>query len=154
MSTLYINTHMLTQTTNYDKDFIMVNYKQTERTQRIDKLPNRLYKFWHYLRTIGSHKDNFLIVSRERVCYDLAIKDTTLTDYIVGTQSYNHMWEDVGGFLHFGTVYGGNLLIIYSQINVDEDGFEFKIDRLKGSMLDLTAKYKKEQDAKRLEALG
>lgn len=129
------------------------NYKQTERTQRIDKLPNRLYKFWHYLRSIATHKDNFIIVSRERICYDLEIKDTTLTDYIVGTQTYEHMWSTLGGFLHFSTIYGGNVLVIYNQINKNEEGFKFKTDRIRGSMLDTTDKYRRDTDAKRAKQL-
>lgn len=129
------------------------NYRHTDRTQRIDKLPNRLYKFWHYLRSIATHKDNFIIVSRERICYDLDIKDTTLTDYVVGTQAYAHMWQTLGGFMHFATIYGGNILVIYNQINVKEYGFNFKTDRIRGSMLDTTDKYRRDTDAKRAKQL-
>ena len=117
-------------------------------TKRPDKLPNRIARFWLYLNSCRSNKDHYIIISRERACYDLQIKDVTLTDYINGTSNYKHLWQRNGGFFNFSTLYGGNLMVVFAGYKKTKDGDIVAVsDRIRGSLLELTPSYKKKQES-------
>ena len=115
----------------------------TRSGTRIDKVPNRLLKFWFYLNKQQSNKDAFIIISREKICQDLQIKDATLADYVSGTFNFRHMWQIEGGFQNFSTIYGGNIMVIFYGLREDNDGnLHPKHDRLRGSILEFIDKSK------------
>ena len=117
-------------------------------TKRPDQLPNRIARFWLYLNSQRSNKDFYLMISRERVLFDLNIKDSTLQDWINGTNNYKHMWTTQGGFINFSTLYGGNILIVFAGYSNDRSGtLQPRFDRMRGSILELTPKMIKAREA-------
>ena len=108
----------------------------TRSGTRIDKIPNRLLKFWFYLNKQQSNKDAFIIISREKICQDLDIKDCTLADYVSGTFNFQHLWEKEGNFQSFSTIYGGNIMVIFFGLKEKDGHLQQKFNRLRGSLLD------------------
>ena len=129
--------------TNYE------DFSVTPRsTKRPDQLPNRIARFWLYLNSQRSNKDFYLMISRERVLFDLNIKDSTLQDWINGTNNYKHMWSTQGGFINFSTLYGGNILVVFAGYSNDRSGnLQPRFDRMRGSILELTPKMVKAREA-------
>ena len=117
-------------------------------TKRPDQLPNRIARFWLYLNSQRSNKDFYLMISRERVLFDLNIKDSTLQDWINGTNNYKHMWSTQGGFINFSTLYGGNILVVFAgYANNREGNLTPRLDRMRGSILELTDKMIKARES-------
>ena len=117
-------------------------------TKRPDQLPNRIARFWLYLNSQRSNKDFFLMISRDRVLFDLNIKDSTLQDWINGTNNYKHMWLVQGGFINFSTLYGGNILVVFAgYANNREGNLTPRLDRMRGSILELTDKMVKARES-------
>ena len=117
-------------------------------TKRPDQLPNRIARFWLYLNSQRSNKDFYLMISRDRVLFDLNIKDSTLQDWINGTNNYKHMWSTQGGFINFSTLYGGNILVVFAGYSNDRSGnLQPRFDRMRGSILELTPKMVKAREA-------
>ena len=88
------------------------------------------------------------MISRDRVLFDLNIKDSTLQDWINGTNNYKHMWTTQGGFINFSTLYGGNILIVFAGYSNDRSGtLQPRFDRMRGSILELTPKMIKAREA-------
>ena len=102
----------------------------------IDKVPNRHSKSWFYLNKQVSNKDAFIIISREKICQDLDIKDCTLADYVSGTFNFQHLWEKEGNFQSFSTIYGGNIMVIFFGLKEKDGHLQQKFNRLRGSLLD------------------
>ena len=130
-------------TTNYE------DFSVTPRsTKRPDQLPNRIARFWLYLNSQRSNKDYYLMISRDRVLFDLNIKDSTLQDWINGTNNYKHMWSTQGGFINFSTLYGGNIIVVFAGYSNDRSGtLQPRFDRMRGSILELTPKMVKAREA-------
>ena len=88
------------------------------------------------------------MISRERVLFDLNIKDSTLQDWINGTNNYKHMWLVQGGFINFSTLYGGNILVVFAgYANNREGNLTPRLDRMRGSILELTDKMVKARES-------
>ena len=121
--------------------------------KRIDKLPNRLSKFWFYLNKQVSNKDAFIIISREKICQDLDIKDCTLADYVSGTFNFQHLWEKEGNFQSFSTIYGGNIMVIFFGLKEKDGHLQQKFSRLRGSLLDNVGQNNQEGDTDESEDL-
>lgn len=131
---------------DHSQDFS--NFTTTQRNRsNIDRLPPRVKKFWDYLHTLRKSNMSFIIISRERACFDLGIKDSTLDDYIVNTKHYKHFWTSVGNFINLSTIYGGYIMVIfagYRYRDIHQTGEEVgpAVSRLNGQLFELTDDYK------------
>ena len=123
------------------------NFSVSKGIRKPDLLPNRIAKFWLYINSLRSQKDYFFMVTRERILFDLGIKDVTLTDYISGTFKYKHLWKRNGGFINFMTLYGGNVMVVFAGYAVNtENEMTARLDHMRGSLYELTPRLIKERE--------
>jgi hypothetical protein len=58
------------------------------------------------------------------------------------------MWNTQGGFINFSTLYGGNILVVFAgYANNREGSLTPRLDRMRGSILELTDKMIKARES-------
>ena len=58
------------------------------------------------------------------------------------------MWNTQGGFINFSTLYGGNILVVFTgYANTREGNLTTRFDRMRGSVLELTSKMIKARES-------
>lgn len=119
------------------------NFNYTSRNFGIiDVPPPRIRKLWAYFHHLKKQRDDYIIVTRNRVKFDLSLADSTLGEYLNETRKYRHCWTSLGKFQEFCTCADGQIMVIFRGFSVTSYGdIVNNTSELHGSIYRTCAKY-------------